>query len=244
MAHDKTAYDTHIYGEVNNKTDLKKIFQKIRQDVEEAESRPDLTELYRRAGYLVTLTHSPGWEEKFGPEIADLRKVAEEEFRTTARKINRRAEEIGTEANYDETWGDEHHYKPTESKYKGGAKVMYLTYDLPHKTRGNGQALYPHVKRVYIPGEVKNWQIGTFEKRSGKKVYGVKIEYEKSREGYVRKGYTATRGTTKYQVPPARVEGSKVTFSKIVEIPEDAQNVQLHTGELPQRYQAALQDVR
>jgi len=44
------AHDTHIYGEVNSKTGLKKIFMEIRQDVEKAKSRPDLTELYRRAG--------------------------------------------------------------------------------------------------------------------------------------------------------------------------------------------------
>ena len=98
-------HDTHVYGEVNSKSDLKKIFGEIRQDVDKAKDRPDLTELYKRAGYLVTLTHSPAWEEKFGKEISQLRKAGEEEFGVTARKINRRAGEIGTEADYDETWG-------------------------------------------------------------------------------------------------------------------------------------------
>lgn len=100
------AHDTHIYGEVNSKTGLKHVFTEIRHDVEKAKSRSDLTELYKRAGYLITLTHAPSWEEKFGREATQLRKVAEEEFGTTARKINRRAEAIGTEASYDETWGD------------------------------------------------------------------------------------------------------------------------------------------
>jgi hypothetical protein len=99
------ARDTHIYGEVNSKADLKKIFGDIRQNVEEAKSRPALTELYKRAGYLITLTHAPSWEEKFGKEAMQLRRLAEEEFGTTARKINRRAEQIGTEADYDEHWG-------------------------------------------------------------------------------------------------------------------------------------------
>lgn len=99
------AQDTHIYGEVNSKTGLKKIFTEIREDVDKAKSRPDLTELYRRAGYLITLTHAPSWEEKFGKDAAQFREVAEDEFGTTARKINRRAREIGTEADYDETWG-------------------------------------------------------------------------------------------------------------------------------------------
>jgi hypothetical protein len=31
--------------------------------------------------------------------------VGEEEFQKTARKINRRAGQIGTEADYDEKWG-------------------------------------------------------------------------------------------------------------------------------------------
>jgi hypothetical protein len=100
------ARDRHIYGEVNNKSDLHKVFTEIRHDVDGARSRPDLTELYRRAGYLITLTHAPSWEEKFGEKAADLRREAEQEFATTARRINKRAGEIGTEADYDETWGD------------------------------------------------------------------------------------------------------------------------------------------
>lgn len=100
------AKGTHIYGEVDNKTDLKKVFSEIRDDVEKADSRPALTELYRRAGYLITLTNASSWEKKFGDEIDDIRDTAEEEFSKTARKINRRAEEVGTDANYDEKWGD------------------------------------------------------------------------------------------------------------------------------------------
>jgi hypothetical protein len=100
------AHDTHIYGEVNSKTGLKHVFSEIRQDVEKAKARAELTELYRRAGYLITLTHAPSWEEKFGREAGQLRTVAKEEFATTARKINRRAKAIGAEADYDETWGD------------------------------------------------------------------------------------------------------------------------------------------
>jgi hypothetical protein len=100
------AKDPHIYGEVNSKTGLKGVFREIRQDVEAAKSRAALTELYKRAGYLITLTHAPSWEEKFGKKATSLRRVAEDEFGTTARKINRRAKTIGTEADYDEKWGD------------------------------------------------------------------------------------------------------------------------------------------
>ncbi len=95
----------HIYGQVNNKTDLRKVFQTIRSEVDDAYSRPALTELYKRAGYLITLTHAPSWETKFGDQAEELRQLGTEEFSKTARKINRRATQVGTEANYDETWG-------------------------------------------------------------------------------------------------------------------------------------------
>jgi hypothetical protein len=135
-------------------------------------------------------------------------------------------------------------YRPTESKYKGGAQVMYITYDLEQATRGGGHALYPKVKRVYIPGKVTDWRVGEFKLRSGRIVHGVKIEYEETREGYHRKGYTARRGSTTVQVPPTDVRPTTQRFSKVVEIPEKAQNVQFHSGPLPERYREALQDVR
>jgi hypothetical protein len=99
------ARERRIYGEVENKTDLKEVFSAIRDDVDQAKSREGLTELYKRAGYLIALTHAPSWEKKFGDEADDLRRAAEDEFGTTARKINRRAEAIGTDADYDEKWG-------------------------------------------------------------------------------------------------------------------------------------------
>jgi hypothetical protein len=46
----------HIYGKIENKTDLERVFREIRKDVDDAKSRPALTELYKRAGYLITLT--------------------------------------------------------------------------------------------------------------------------------------------------------------------------------------------
>ena len=95
-----------VYGEVSSKTDLKHVFQAIRGNVDKARSRESLTELHKRAGYLIALTHAPSWKESFGRKASDLRKTAEAEFSTTARKINRQAKAIGTDANYDEKWGD------------------------------------------------------------------------------------------------------------------------------------------
>jgi hypothetical protein len=99
------AQDRHIYGTVNNKAGMKRVFTDIRRDVGSAKSRPTLTELYKRAGYLITLTYAPSWDEKFGKEASALRKVGKEEFSKTAKKINRRAAQIGTDADYDDTWG-------------------------------------------------------------------------------------------------------------------------------------------
>jgi hypothetical protein len=96
------AHDPHVYGEVNSPTGLKRVFREICQDIGGAQSRPDLTELYRRAGYLITLTHAPSWEEKWGQEAPKLRRVAEKEFATTARRINRRAHQVGDEPDYEE----------------------------------------------------------------------------------------------------------------------------------------------
>lgn len=123
---------------------------------------------------------------------------------------------------------------------------MYVTYDLEQKTRGDGQALYPKVKRVYIAGEVQDWKVGQFEKRSGRKVSGVEIVYEQSRAGYRRQGYTAKRGDTTYEVPPTSVQSSSHSFRKVVEVPEKAQNVKFYTDakKLPEKYRSALQDVR
>ena len=136
-------------------------------------------------------------------------------------------------------------YKSTESKYKGRAKEMYVTYDLKQPTRGDGSAMYHKVKRVYIAGNVKDWKAGTVKKRSGQRVSGVAINYEQTRAGYHRKGYTAKRGGTTYQVKPATIGGSSQEFQKVVEVPKGAQNVHLYTSaKLPQKYQGALQNVR
>lgn len=103
----KTKDKGHVYGEVSSESSLRDVFKAIRRDVDEAKSRDGLTELYRRSGYLVTLTRSPSWKKKFGKTEADeLMEVGENEFTRTARAVNGRAREIGTEADYDETWGE------------------------------------------------------------------------------------------------------------------------------------------
>lgn len=124
-------------------------------------------------------------------------------------------------------------YTPTEAKYEGGADEMYVTYDLEQRTAGEGTATYPKVKRVYIAGDVDDWKVGDFEKQSGRKVHGVRISYARSR-----KGYHAERGGTGYDVKPSRTR-----YTKVVEVPTDAENVAFRGTRLPEHYRSAVQDV-
>jgi len=94
-----------VYGEVYSLGDLRRIFAQIRSEVAMAASRQELTELHRRAGYLVTLTYSPAWKKQFGEEVAQLREIAEKEFSKTAHKINERSKALGVDHHYDEEWG-------------------------------------------------------------------------------------------------------------------------------------------
>src|SRR5271170_1280407 len=87
----KTKAKNHTYGDVENKSDLSKIFADIRGDVRNVKSRGDSTELYRRAAYLITLTYAPSWDKQFGDNAEGLRKLATSEFATTAHKINHKA---------------------------------------------------------------------------------------------------------------------------------------------------------
>lgn len=86
------------------KTALQQFFLDIRRDIETASTRRELTALYQRAHYLITLTHARVWEAKFGQKVIEIRRIATEEFATTARELNRRATQLGISANYDAQW--------------------------------------------------------------------------------------------------------------------------------------------
>jgi hypothetical protein len=137
-------------------------------------------------------------------------------------------------------------YRSTESKYKGGASEMYVTYDLVQRTRGGGSALVPKVKRVYIAGAVEEWKVGDFRNRTGREVHGVRIVYQQSRRQYRREAYRATRERTEYGIAPTSVRSAKQRFAKIVVLPAGARNVVFHADrkELPLRFRHALQNVR
>jgi len=98
------AKDKHLQpGEVN-KIDLRGIFGKIREDVEQATTRETLNELYKQTGYMITLTHATPINEKVDKTVKLQRGIAEQEFARTVRKINNRAKKLGVEADYNESW--------------------------------------------------------------------------------------------------------------------------------------------
>ncbi len=140
---------------------------------------------------------------------------------------------------------DKKGYKPTESQYKGNAEEMYVAYDIEQNTRGNNKALYPKVKRVYIAGDIKKWETGDFKRRTGGMVHGIAIQYEQTRSGYHRKGYTAERNGKTYKVGPAVIKPTIQKFRKVVAVPMDARNIHFYADpkKLPEKYRSALQNV-
>ena len=98
------ARDTHT-DEVT-KTDLKHVFNEIREDVEKATSRQDLDKLYKRTAYMILMTHATPIEDKTDREMRRRREITERDFARTVRMINRQAKKIGTEADYNDNWDE------------------------------------------------------------------------------------------------------------------------------------------
>jgi hypothetical protein len=98
------AKDTLINEEINSdRTDVKRTFEEIREALEKAQSREDLTELYKQTVYMILMTHSTPLDEK-DREMKRSRDTTEKEFARTVRSINRQAKKIGVEPDYDEDW--------------------------------------------------------------------------------------------------------------------------------------------
>ena len=93
-----------VYLEIDSKAVLINAFSEIRDEVEKATSKPELSDLYYRAGYLVSLANDAFWERRFFDDIEEIHHTAEQQFKQTARKINSWAEKLGSEGNYDEVW--------------------------------------------------------------------------------------------------------------------------------------------
>jgi hypothetical protein len=96
------ARDTLI-DEIHDRTDVRRTFKEIRDILEKAESREDLTELYKQTVYMILMTHSSPLNER-DSEMKSRRESAEREFARTVRRINERAKRIGVEADFNEDW--------------------------------------------------------------------------------------------------------------------------------------------
>jgi hypothetical protein len=96
--------DTLINEEItSDRTDVKRTFKEIRDAVEKATSREDLTELYKQTVYMILMTHSTPVDDK-DREMKRRRETTEKEFARTVDLINRQAKKIGVEPDFDEDW--------------------------------------------------------------------------------------------------------------------------------------------
>ena len=96
--------EPHDKDDVNPRTDLRGTFKEIREAIEKAQSKEDLTELYKRSVYMILMTHSSPVDDKLDRELKRKRETSEKEFVRAVRMINRQAKKLGLEAAYNEDW--------------------------------------------------------------------------------------------------------------------------------------------
>ena len=97
------AKDTLIEEIHEDRKHVRRTFKEIREVLEKAASKEDLTELYKQTVYMILMTHSAPLNEK-DIEMKSRRETTEREFTQTVRMINDRAKQIGVEADYSEDW--------------------------------------------------------------------------------------------------------------------------------------------
>jgi hypothetical protein len=97
------ARDTLIEEIHEDRKHVRRTFKEIRDVLEKAETKEDLTELYKQTVYMILMTHSSPLNEK-DREMKRRRETAEHEFSRTVRLINRQAKKIGVETDYSEDW--------------------------------------------------------------------------------------------------------------------------------------------
>jgi hypothetical protein len=88
----------------SDRKDVRATFKQIREAVETAQSREDLTELYKQSVYMILMTHASPLDEKVDREMKRRRETTEREFARAVRMINQRAQKISVEADYSDDW--------------------------------------------------------------------------------------------------------------------------------------------
>jgi hypothetical protein len=95
---------------------------------------------------------------------------------------------------------------------------VYITYDLEESGPAKPEEVYHGAHEAPIEAQkVVSWSVGEFKRGWGRDVYGVLISYIPS------------------ELSP------QLTRQEIFEVPANAQNVQVHLGEVPDDYLRGLQ---
>ena len=130
--------------------------------------------------------------------------INEEDFETTAEEY---LNKLLQEEEKAET------YIPTEARYKGGAKVLWLVYYLPKRKR-------EYAKRLYFPVDAFDIKVegpGIYKNKFGNEVYGIKITYKMT----IKATTIHVRGKEIHL--PERI----VTKTKLVPVPKEATDIRV-----------------
>ncbi len=223
---ENSVYENHEDIEV----DMRKLFCQIRFAMLYAEIPEDLLTLHKKAEMWVFTTFGKLFVLYFDKDLLEkLRSMTIAEFDKTVDLANVVAEFHGWDVEFDhfygsgveqeedieeylQRWEEElkkaSTYVPTEARY-GDAKILWVVYELPRARRGRKK----RAKRVYLPSSAKNVKVmgpDWFITRFGRKVWGIKIEYES-----ILPKRTIKRGDSVITLP-----STKVKRSKIVSLPE------------------------
>ena len=95
--------DTLIEEIHHERQDVRNTFKDIRDALAKAETKEDLTELYKQTVYMILMTHSTPVNEK-DREMNRRREKTEREFVRTVRAINQQAKKIAVDVNYSQDW--------------------------------------------------------------------------------------------------------------------------------------------
>lgn len=99
-------------------------------------------------------------------------------------------------------------------------QVKYLLYRSRQQYRGGVEHSRLRIKRVPLPPSARDVRVegpGEFQRRSGQRIYGVKVTYRHQVAGAV-----AHRGQTRYQLPDR-----EMTHSKVIALARPARDVRL-----------------
>lgn len=109
--------------------------------------------------------------------------------------------------------------KITKRKKKLNTKgeKLFVTFEQHEpKLQGKGHSWHAKIKPCWIKGELKNWKSGTFMNRSGRRIFGLKVEYQPN-------------------------HGSTSTMKRIIELPRQSRGIKLRTRKtIPVKFQSLL----